>query len=139
DLEAERRNGDFMRELIESGRVTACHDLSDGGLLVALAEMAMAGNIGAALAQPDATGAALPGWLFGEDQARYVVTVRDAEADAVLTSAAAADVPARPIGKTGGDALTLADGPAISVARMKTAHEAWLPAYMASEARRQED
>src|SRR5690606_21641102 len=49
DLEAERRNGDFVREQILAGRVTACHDLSDGGLLVAIAEMAMAGGVGATL------------------------------------------------------------------------------------------
>ncbi len=139
DLEAERRNGDFVRELIAGGRITACHDLSDGGLLVGLAEMAMAGSIGAVLAPPKESRPALTGWLFGEDQARYVVIVRDAEADAVLTSAAAADVLARPIGKTGGDALTLAGGPAISVARLKAANEAWLPAYMATVGRRQED
>ncbi len=49
DLAAERRNGDFVRAMIAAGHVAACHDISDGGLLVALAEMAMAGGIGATL------------------------------------------------------------------------------------------
>src|SRR6185369_10257837 len=72
DLAVERRNGDFVRALIQSGRVTACHDISDGGLAIALAEMAMAGNCGARIAPvpPDQA----HGWLFGEEQARYVLT-----------------------------------------------------------------
>ena len=74
DLVEERENGDFVRALIADGLVTAAHDLSDGGLLVALAEMAMAAGIGATLdAAPDDTPA--HAFWFGEDQARYVVTV----------------------------------------------------------------
>src|SRR5436190_3842485 len=46
DLAAERRNGDFVRAMIAAGHVAACHDVSDGGLLVAIAEMAMAGDRG---------------------------------------------------------------------------------------------
>ncbi len=70
DLAAERRNGDFVRGEIQAGRVSACHDISDGGLLVALAEMAMAGGIGAEIAPPERPDI---GYLFGEDQARYIV------------------------------------------------------------------
>ena len=89
-----------MRELILSGTVTACHDLSDGGLLVGIAEMAMAGMVGAGL---DATGD--HGFWFGEDQGRYVVTARKAQS--VLDAAKAAGVSATIIGKTGGEALEL--------------------------------
>ena len=49
DLAAERSNGDLVRALIAEGIATAVHDVSDGGLLVALAEMAMASGIGAEL------------------------------------------------------------------------------------------
>src|SRR5579863_6615766 len=72
DLADERKNGDFVRGEIAKGHVAACHDLSDGGLLVAIAEMAMAGGRGVALGQLPA---ALPlhAWLFGEDQARYLI------------------------------------------------------------------
>src|SRR5260370_34124685 len=52
DLAAERKNGDFVRAMIGQGIVAACHDISDGGLLVALAEMAMAGDRGAVLELP---------------------------------------------------------------------------------------
>jgi len=127
DLKAERRNGDFVRAQIRAGAVSACHDVSDGGLLVALAEMAMASGIGATLSAPQDQPP--HAFWFGEDQARYVLTCRSA--DALLQAAQKADVPARVVGKAGGAALTLAGGNAISVAELKRLNEAWLPAYMA--------
>ncbi len=78
DLGAERRHGDAVRGLIRSGRVSACHDLSDGGLAVALAEMCIASNLGAKVAPGDGARHAL---LFGEDQARYVLAVPAGEAE----------------------------------------------------------
>jgi phosphoribosylformylglycinamidine synthase len=123
DLAAERRNGDFVRGLIRDGLVAACHDVSDGGLLVALAEMAMAGGVGAALDLPDDAGA-----LFGEDQGRYIVVTNDAES--VEARAKAVGVSANRIGATRGDALIHA-GDSITVTALSEAHEGWLPSYMA--------
>ncbi|MDZ7713938.1 MAG: phosphoribosylformylglycinamidine synthase subunit PurL [Rhodovibrio sp.] len=128
DLTAERRNGDFVRSLIRGGKVTACHDLSDGGLLVALAEMAMAGDLGATIEPADQI--PLHAWLFGEDQARYLVTA--AQAGDILEAAHAAQVPAYAVGRTGGTALKLAGGPSISVEQVRSAHEGWLPAFMST-------
>ncbi len=129
DLAAERRNGDFVRGLVQNGAVTACHDLSDGGLFVALAEMAMAGGLGAGIEPPEAAAnTPLHAWLFGEDQARYIVTA--AEAAPVLEAARSAGVPAAAIGRTGGNALTLAGRGTISLGELSRAHEGWLPAYM---------
>jgi phosphoribosylformylglycinamidine synthase len=130
DLAAERRNGDFVRRLIEEDRVTACHDLSDGGLLVAVAEMAMAGGVGAEVEVPADAAAAPQAWLFGEDQARYLVTVDESAAEDILRLAESAGVPCARIGTTGGAALTLSTGHTISVAELRQAHEGWLPAYM---------
>ena len=132
DLAAERRNGDFLRGLIEAGRLRVCHDVSDGGLAVAVAEMALAGNMGATLAAPP-EGMNPQGWLFGEDQARYVIAAPAAEAEAVMNEAKAAGIPAINIGETGGDALTLAGCAPISLAALRDAHEGWLPHYMAAE------
>jgi phosphoribosylformylglycinamidine synthase len=128
DFAAERRNGDFVRGQIRAGRVAACHDLSDGGFLVAIAEMAMASGRGILLAPPPG---ALPqsAYLFGEDQARYLVEASDPET--VLAAARAAGVPAHVIGVVGGVALTLPGSDAISVDALKAANEAWLPGYMA--------
>jgi phosphoribosylformylglycinamidine synthase len=128
DLAIERRNGDFVRALIADGVATAAHDVSDGGLAVAVAEMAMASGIGATLS------AAAPAhaFWFGEDQARYVVTVAAGRAADVVERARQAGVPLRQLGTTGGDALTLgAEGPVL-VKTLQQRFEGWLPAYMAA-------
>jgi phosphoribosylformylglycinamidine synthase II len=128
DLAAEKRNGDIVRELIREGVLTAVHDVSDGGVLVAIAEMAMASGIGAALAGR----AALPhAFWFGEDQGRYVVTVDAAGADALLARLAAAGVPADRLGTTGGDALTMPGERPMLVTILRERFEGWLPAFMA--------
>ncbi|MFI4988642.1 MAG: AIR synthase-related protein, partial [Alphaproteobacteria bacterium] len=137
DLAAERRNGDFVRTMIGAGLVTACHDLSDGGLYVALAEMAMAGRMGCSIAPPGGI-PPLHAWLFGEDQARYLVVT--GEPERLLAAAAAAGVEAALLGRTGGAELTVAGAGPISVAELSDAHESWFPAYMAgSEARPDEE
>jgi phosphoribosylformylglycinamidine synthase len=128
DLAAERRNGDFVRAMIRGGFVVACHDLSDGGLLVALAEMAMAGMRGLTL-DPIPTELPLHAFLYGEDQARYLTEVEDFQA--VLEAAETAGIPARVIGVVGGASLTLPGVGAISVDALKATNEAWLPGYMA--------
>ena len=129
DLAVERRNGDFVRGLIEAGKITASHDVSDGGLLIAVAEMAMLSGIGASLPGLDGLHAKV---LFGEDQGRYVLTVKAADADAVQAAAKAAGAPVLVLGTTGGTALKLR-GETISVAKLVAANEQWLPEYMAAE------
>ena len=127
DLVAERCNGDFVRAQIRAGAIAACHDLSDGGLLTAVAEMAMAGGRGVSLdpLSPDLPRNAL---LFGEDQARYLIETPDP--DTLIAAARSAGVPACVIGVVGGIALTLPGVGAISVDALKAANEAWLPNYM---------
>jgi phosphoribosylformylglycinamidine synthase II len=132
DLALERRNGDFVRGLIAAGRIQTCHDLSDGGLAVALAEMAMAGGVGATIEALPAGPAHAA--LFGEDQARYLVAVSQGAADAVLSEAKAAGVPAIKLGTTGGSALSLAGEGSVEVKTLKSAHENWLPDYMSGKA-----
>ena len=129
DLAAEKHNGEFVRAEIAAGRISACHDVSDGGLLVALAEMALAGKIGAEITVP---GDAPPphAWLFGEDQGRYLASTTDA--GAVLEAARRASVPAAAIGVTGGERLTVGGRHAISIARLRAAHEGWMPRYMSA-------
>ncbi len=128
DLAAERRHGDFVRELIAEGLVTAVHDVSDGGLLVALAEMAMASGIGAEL---DSAPFAAHAFWFGEEQARYVITVRPAQADGIIGRARAASVPIRTLGTTGGNALTPKGERPILVSKLHDSFESWFPSYMA--------
>ena len=130
DLRAERTNGDAVRQLIHNGMVSAVHDCSDGGLAVALAEMAMASGIGAEVRLPPGDAFEIG---FGEDQARYVVTCPAAAAEAVIAAAEAAGAPVARLGLTGGDALTFSGQGTISVAALKSAHEGWLPRYMAGD------
>ncbi len=129
DLAAEQRNAEFVRGLIRDGLVSAVHDVSDGGLLVALAEMAMASNIGAVLEAP--SGVPAHAFWFGEDQARYIVTARSSEPIAQRTKAAG--VPFMRLGATGGRVLAVADERPLPVDELKARFETWLPAYMAGK------
>ncbi|UCH75890.1 MAG: phosphoribosylformylglycinamidine synthase subunit PurL [Rhodospirillales bacterium] len=128
DLATEKHNGDFVRGLITAGRIAACHDLSDGGLLVAVAEMTMAGGIGAEISGPPED-VPLAGWLFGEDQARYLIACADGAS--VVAEAAKSGVPANIVGRSGGNALTVAESHTISVGELRRCHEDWFPSYMA--------
>jgi phosphoribosylformylglycinamidine synthase subunit PurL len=131
DLMAEMRIGDFVRGLIDGGAVTAVHDLSDGGLAVAIAEMALASGIGCRLSEPAGPCHAA---YFGEDQGRYVVTVPPERAGDILRAAEAAGVPACEIGATGGDSVMLGHS-VVRLAALGEAHEGWFPRFMGEEGR----
>jgi phosphoribosylformylglycinamidine synthase II len=128
DLAAERRNGDFVRDEILAGKVKACHDISDGGLAVAVAEMCLAAGRGAEITLPAGPSHAM---AFGEDQARYIMSVAAEEADPLIERAGKAGVPAQRLGQIGGDRLTFQGARAISLHDLRRAHESWLPNYMA--------
>jgi phosphoribosylformylglycinamidine (FGAM) synthase-like enzyme len=125
DLALERKHGDFVRGLIQEGLVAACHDISDGGLLVAIAEMSYKHGIGANLtASGDAA------FWFGEDQARYLIAVDNAAATRIQSLAESQKISLHHIGTTHSDTLQL-DGETIALTQLTQAHEAWLPSYMA--------
>ena len=121
DLAKEKAAAELVRRLIAEGEVTAVHDVSDGGLLVAIAEMALAGDIGATLEEIGGHAAA-----FGEDQGRYVVTSRNADA------IESAGLPVTRIGTTGGNAL-LGAGRTVTLAELRQAHESFFPRLMGKE------
>jgi phosphoribosylformylglycinamidine synthase len=127
DLAVEKKNGDFVRKLIESGRVSTVHDVSDGGLLVAVAEMVMAGAIGATLTSEQT----IP-LLFGEDQARYVLSAPAHEAASIVAEAKLAGIAAASIGTTGGAKLVVGRHE-IAISELRRAHESWFPAFMSGE------
>ncbi len=129
DLAMERRVGDFVRARILAGAVAACHDLSDGGLLVGIAEMAMAGGTGIRLDVPQ-SGMSPQAYWFGEDQGRYLLAVADGAA--MVEAARRAGIEGRVLGRSGGDGLTLPSGATISLARLNQAHRAFFPALMGS-------
>ena len=114
--------------MIHARKLTACHDLSDGGLLVAIAEMALTGDLGCEL--KNVGGHAR---LFGEDQGRYVLTVKTSDVAGVKAAALASNVSLEEIGTTGGTAITLG-GASVSLAYLRALHEGWFPKYMAAKA-----
>ncbi|MDN2567883.1 phosphoribosylformylglycinamidine synthase subunit PurL [Aquibium sp. A9E412] len=128
DLAHEKAVGDQVRGLIRDGLAGAVHDCSDGGLALALAEMAMASGIGATVAAPP--GGAATAAFFGEDQGRYVVALAPEAAERAVTALHAAGVAAVAIGTTGGRELKLGEARAISVDELKEAHEGWFPRFM---------
>jgi phosphoribosylformylglycinamidine synthase len=132
DLAHERQTGDFVRKLIRDGIATAVHDLSDGGLAVGLAEMAVASGIGANVVDLNDHDPILQ--YFGEDQGRYIVTVSlDPQGDEVAelwSQAEQANVFAPWIGTTGGADLVLGAARPVAVADLRAAHEGWFPAFM---------
>ncbi|WP_029040843.1 phosphoribosylformylglycinamidine synthase subunit PurL [Cucumibacter marinus] len=131
DLEHERKAGEFVRNLIEQGITRSVHDCSDGGLAVALAEMAIASGIGAQVNQLNDVSPIET--FFGEDQGRYVVALDPRNLDVVWEKAARREVSAFWIGNTGGDSLILGEARAISVEALIQAHESWFPDYMDDE------
>jgi len=128
DLDVESRLGELLRKLIGRGLVSAAHDVADGGALVAIAEMALAGGLGVEVTLPNVANPAAI--LFGEDQGRALVTTADA--DAVIAEATATNLFAAPIGKTGGDCVA---GPGFnaSLSDLRAAHEGFFPRLMGAE------
>ena len=129
DLDVEKANGDYVRKLIRNKRVNAVHDCSDGGLAIAACEMAFAGNIGMSLSR--AIGCPTHAWLFGEDQARYLVAVEENSVNPVISTAKAKGVAAQVVGKVGGDRIKADGGFNVSLDGLREKHESFLPELMA--------
>ena len=135
DLAAERRAGDYVRQGIEQGWITAAHDVSDGGLAVTLAEMALAGHVGALVDGPAPFGLAAS--FFAEDQGLYVVTVDDHALLGFLAGAQATGLSAEPIGRTAGTRLifeTEKGDFCATLDALRTAHEDFFPKLMGADA-----
>jgi phosphoribosylformylglycinamidine synthase len=126
DLVLERKTGDFVRGLIRAGEASVVHDLSDGGLLAGVAEMALAANVGVSL---NASAHQHPHFhLFGEDQARYLIAVADPAG--LIAKARAAGLHALVAGQAGGDALVSTGLFNVPLQALRDAHEGWMPGYM---------
>jgi phosphoribosylformylglycinamidine synthase len=128
DLEAEQRVGDLVRGLIRDSVTGTVHDISDGGALVAAAEMALAGGIGVALDAGEIDIPANAFW-FGEDQARYLMAASEDAAPTIRAEAEKAGVPAQVIGRIGGDALSLPGEAPLALSELRHLHEGWFATY----------
>ncbi|WP_309629981.1 phosphoribosylformylglycinamidine synthase subunit PurL [Brevundimonas sp.] len=126
DLKLERKTGDFVRGMIESGRLTCVHDLSDGGLIGAAADLALASDCGVVLDASSATHAHV--LLFAEDQARYLVAVPNPQE--VLAAARDAGLHASVVGQAKGDAFASTDLFSIPLKHLREIHEGWMPGWI---------
>ena len=128
ELVAEQKTGSFVRQQILGGGISAAHDIADGGLAVAIAEMAMQSGFGANIAVPK-TGN-LHGWAFGEDQARFVVTT--ANGQTLIAAAKEAGIEITKLGMVSDRSeLKFGDNDTISVADLNAVSEGCIPALMA--------
>jgi phosphoribosylformylglycinamidine synthase len=128
DMALEKSHGEMILQLNAQGLLSACHDVSDGGMLVALAEMCMAQNIGAQIALPNGLAPHIYG--LGEDQARYLVSVPRAHKDQVLMLLNQANIYFDDLGKTIADALIVEGHLSVNIQVLRDYHEAVLPEYM---------
>ena len=129
DLAGERTTGDLVRGLIRAHMVSTVHDISDGGLLIAICEMALAGGVGVVLGDYNGP-LPLHAMAFGEDQGRYIIATPDS--DDILARAKAERVPARILGEVAGDAIVVAGEAPLPLKHLRELHEGWLPHYMTS-------
>ncbi|WP_170358307.1 MULTISPECIES: phosphoribosylformylglycinamidine synthase subunit PurL [Ruegeria] len=104
DLDAEKRNGEFIRANREM--IKACTDLGDGGLALAAFELAEAAGVGVHLDEASTE------FLFGEDQARYLVACNFDQAEALMIAAGQAGVPLVSVGRFTGDAVKVGNSEA---------------------------
>ena len=128
DLDKEKKNGCFVRKLIEAEMITACHDLSDGGLAIALAEMVVKSHHGISAKLTGKTPAHAE--LFGEDQARYLISVKADQYAAVEEQAKKAGVKLTNLGKVTGQDLVVEGHIKLSAKQLENAYESWFPDFM---------
>ncbi len=128
DLNREKATGEFVKEQIAKGNITSCHDISDGGLLIAIVEMALASNLGVRTCGFDSD---MPthAWFFGEDQGRYLICPGNSELFA--REARLKSVPIKKVGVVGGHDI-IVDGESVALKELRDSHESWLPNLMAT-------
>ncbi len=128
DLEREKITGEFLKEQINKGNITSCHDISDGGLLIAMVEMALASNLGVRTCGFDFD-MPIHAWFFGEDQGRYLICSVDSKS--FVREARLKSVPIKKVGVVGGHNI-IVDGESIALKELRDAHESWLPNLMST-------
>ncbi len=131
DLAAEQALAALLHDAARDGVVTSAHDLSDGGLAQALAESTFGSGVGASVSLASVADDAFVA-LFSESTARALVTVTDEQADALVALAQRHGVPITPLGRTGGDTLSVEGVFDLPVAEAKAAWQATLPAALGS-------
>ncbi len=129
DLDLEVRVQAVCRDAVRAGLVASAHDLSEGGMAVAIAESAITGGIGASISESPGDRNRWDAAMFGESQSRILLSVSSENLVEIETLAAAQDVPTAVIGSVGGDSLSFGDS--ISVP-LNDASDAWKNGFSAA-------
>lgn len=129
DIDFEVKLQNALLEAIQSGLITAAHDISDGGLSIALAEMCIFGKMGATV-DLSVVGGNTHEVLFSEAQSGIVISVDAANFDQVMTHFEDADIPAYKLGEAGGYDLLISGLDALEVAEMVSIHDSVIPNAM---------
>lgn len=128
NLKEEKKNGLFVSDLIKSKLVTAVHDISHGGIIVTLAEMCMASNIGAKIKVSGSNNEKIK-YLFSEDQARYLIEINKKNFEKVKKIAKNKSIKIDIIGETQSEIFEIENNFKISVKELKTKNESWFKNY----------
>jgi phosphoribosylformylglycinamidine synthase len=130
DFAAEQALAGLLRQAIAQGLVASAHDLSDGGLAVALVESALSDDVGATVELDDVVSGDPFIALFSESTARVLVTVAEADHEAFVQLAEDAGVELASIGRTGGPDLAVAGQFSVPIAALRADWEVTLPAVL---------
>jgi len=123
DLQKEKLHSKVIRDLISEELITSCHDVSDGGIGICLAEMSLMGNIGVKL---NINNEVLSQWLFGEDQGRYIITCKELNIKKIIKITNDLNVSHMILGITGGKNFILGENSIISLDELRKLNENWM-------------
>jgi phosphoribosylformylglycinamidine synthase len=128
NLKEEKKNGLFVSDLIKGKLVNAVHDISHGGIIVTLAEMCMASNIGAKIKVSGSNSDKIK-YLFSEDQARYLIEISKKNLEKIKKTASTKNIKIDIIGNTQSEIFEVENNLKISVKELKTKNESWFKNY----------
>lgn len=128
NLKEEKKNGLFVSDLIKGKLVNAVHDISHGGIIVTLAEMCMASNIGAKIKVSGSNSDKIK-YLFSEDQARYLIEISKKNLEKIKKTASTKNIKIDIIGNTQSEIFEVENDLKISVKELKTKNESWFKNY----------
>jgi len=128
DLKSEKKIGDTVRDLININKIDTVHDVSDGGFLVALAEMSISGNIGVRINLDKEN--LNDKFLFGEDQGRYIISISDKQMSEITKIFNDREIFFQKVGKTCGKKLIINDNEEVEIEVLKNLHENWFNKYL---------
>ena len=132
DLNQEQRNGEAILSLIQEKIISSCHDISDGGMIVAICEMIMRDSLGATIDMIDDD--TMMGQLFGEDQSRYIITISPQYENIFKGKMKKLGIKYELIGRITSSQLKINESIIISSGELRDSYEGLIPSIMNNKA-----